>query len=80
MQQTDVMELVKELVDAYRSMGAPGVALGVEMDPTVPEKALLDPLRVKQILSNGLTNALKNTLSGTVMFKVPCRAATLSRA
>jgi hypothetical protein len=33
---------------------------------------LLDPLRVKQILVNGLTNALKHTVSGSVTLQV-CR-------
>jgi hypothetical protein len=36
----------------------------------VPKEVLVDPLRVKQILSNGLTNALKQTSEGGVLLQV----------
>lgn len=37
----------------------PGVRLVVEVARDVPESLCLDSLRVHQVLSNGLTNAIK---------------------
>ena len=51
-------------------MAKPGVRLQYLLGPGTPPVAVLDPLRVKQVLVNGLTNALKYTLSGTVTLQV----------
>lgn len=44
---------------------------------TMPEVVLLDPLRVRQIIANGITNALKYTRSGSVQLHVRARACML---
>ena len=51
-------------------MAKPGVRLQYLLGPGTPPVAVLDPLRVKQVLVNGLTNALKYTGSGTVTLQV----------
>ena len=44
---------------------------------TMPEVVLLDPLRVRQIIANGITNALKYTRSGSVQLHVRAQACML---
>jgi signal transduction histidine kinase len=39
---------------------------------TLPEYVILDPLRVRQVIANGITNALKYTRTGTVQLHVSC--------
>jgi signal transduction histidine kinase len=70
LQQTNVSQLVSELVLGYKSMAGKGVTLMERIAPDVPKEVLVDPLRVKQILSNGLTNALKQTSEGGVLLQV----------
>ena len=65
-------QLVSELVVGYKSMAGKGVTLMERIAPEVPKEVLVDPLRVKQILSNGLTNALKHTTEGGVLLQVSC--------
>ena len=44
---------------------------------TMPDVVLLDPLRVRQIIANGITNALKYTRSGSVQLHVRAQACML---
>jgi signal transduction histidine kinase/CheY-like chemotaxis protein len=46
--------------------GARHLALHVDTDPAVPERARLDPTRVKQVLFNLLSNAIKFSQRGSV--------------
>ncbi|MFL6662359.1 MAG: PAS domain S-box protein [Rhizobacter sp.] len=53
--------------DGYRSLAeAKGLELALDIDPAVPPTVLGDPVRVRQILTNFLTNALKFTERGGV--------------
>ena len=54
----------------YCNMAAPGVRLSAVVSHEVPSMALLDPLRTRQILANGITNALKFTKQGSVRIQV----------
>ncbi|MBL0150453.1 MAG: PAS domain S-box protein [Ideonella sp.] len=62
-----LMELLQSLQHAYAAL-ADSRDLGFSMDlgPQVPDMVLGDAMRVRQILSNFLHNALKFTPSGTV--------------
>ena len=60
-------ELLRALHHAYGTLAeARGLALRLECTPGLPEIVRGDPLRVRQILSNYLTNALKFTARGEV--------------
>ena len=50
-----------------------GLAFNVEVDPTIPDELSGDEIRVRQILTNLLNNAVKFTDKGTVDLKLRCR-------
>lgn len=67
--------LLATLHRGYGSIAeARGLALDLQLDPMVPAAVLGDPVRVRQILSNYLTNALKFTSRGGVCLAVHARA------
>ena len=54
---------------------ARGLALHLDIDPALPQRVLGDPVRVRQIIGNFLSNALKFTASGSVTLRArPARA------
>ena len=57
-------------MSAYGGMAAPDVVLSYSIAVDVPPLAVLDPLRIKQVIVNGLTNALKYTKKGYVVLQV----------
>lgn len=59
-----------QLIHAYECMAATNVVLTGTVGLDVPGCTLLDALRVKQVLANGLTNALKHTVTGSVHLEV----------
>ena len=66
------------LLERLRSLFAPtaatkGLDLVIKVDPDVPRVLLGDPLRLQQILSNLLSNALKFTEQGQVRLRVTRR-------
>ena len=62
---------LRTLVDAVVELSAPkahekGLGIGVFVSPQVPEHIQTDPLRLQQILTNLVHNAVKFTLGGSV--------------
>lgn len=47
-----------------------GLELGFIIDKNIPEKLIGDEIRIKQIITNLLTNAVKYTESGSVVFEL----------
>src|SRR5690606_31758051 len=66
----DLGTLVEETANLLSQNAAPGVELTCLIDPSLPAQVLGDPTRVRQIVSNLLSNALKFTRSGRVDVRV----------
>lgn len=64
-QQTDVNALIDEVAHVYRVKMKPGVEL-ITIRPEDKISISTDPNRVKQILYNFLSNAIKNTEEGSI--------------
>ncbi|MBP3783524.1 MAG: response regulator [Butyrivibrio sp.] len=52
-----------------------GLALNFNIDETIPQKLIGDEVRIKQCVTNILTNAVKYTEKGSVDLNVSCRKA-----
>ena len=68
-EDVDVAALIKKTVEIYQPQMKPQVRLIVDMPDTVV-KAPTDANRVKQVLFNFLTNAIKYTEQGSITLKV----------
>ncbi len=65
-----ILNLVNLITDRAQSKG---LALNLEIDPTLPEELYGDDVRVRQIITNLLTNAVKYTQEGGVTLKIEGR-------
>lgn len=54
-------------------MGNKGIEFLVDCDPNIPDKLYGDEIRIRQIMVNLLTNAIKFTREGGVLFQVQAR-------
>jgi len=78
-QPVQLRELLENLVGLFRpSLEAKGVNLKLEIADATPETVITDPLRLRQILSNLVSNAVKFTSQGEVC--VHCSADRLADA
>ncbi|EON78434.1 hypothetical protein ADIS_1045 [Lunatimonas lonarensis] len=69
--ETNVWELAEEAVDIIKyPAGQKGLEILLNISPDTPEYALFDPTRLKQILINLLTNAVKFTSKGEVELRI----------
>jgi signal transduction histidine kinase/FixJ family two-component response regulator len=66
-----IRETVDDAVATFREAAArKAIALGVDIDPEVPQWLMGDSLRIQQVLVNLLSNALKFTTAGRVEVRV----------
>ena len=67
----DTADIISELVImAEERSGEKGIDLEVRVSPEIPSKLRGDDVRVRQIITNLLTNAIKYTSEGTVSFRM----------
>jgi PAS domain S-box-containing protein len=67
----DLHALINTLKQAYGALAdTKGLDLFVNVEDGVPLHVLGDPMRIRQILSNYLTNALKFTATGSILLNV----------
>ena len=72
--------LVEDLVTLLSGQAqAKNVVLVAEIDAKLPEVLLGDPTRMRQVLTNFMTNAIKFTHQGEVRVRVQCLSAFASR-
>jgi signal transduction histidine kinase len=75
----NVRQLVRSCTDLFGVTAASkNLAFNVHIDEAVPESIVCDGLRLRQILNNLLSNALKFTQSGTVGVEVSVQDEKLS--
>ena len=67
----DLRQLVEEVLDLFAETARDRkLRLGLEFDPGVPVALHGDPMRIRQILTNLVSNAIKFTESGQVLVRV----------
>ncbi len=68
---------VRELVSLLTNMAKEkSIEIKAEIDPTLPEHLVGDPTRIRQILANLMTNAIKFTEHGTITVRVHCLSSS----
>jgi PAS domain S-box-containing protein len=78
---TDLRDLVERACGLWRPAAAEkGLSFHCEIEPEVPAWVMADPTRVRQILLNLLSNALKFTREGHVRVRIGGRSGALSIA
>ncbi|GHD57429.1 hypothetical protein GCM10017083_38920 [Thalassobaculum fulvum] len=67
----DPAQVMRDVVGLFQAQAsAKGLVLAGEVRPTVPSWVRGDPLRVKQILSNLVSNAIKFTAAGNIVMEL----------
>ncbi|MEJ8673910.1 ATP-binding protein [Chromobacterium amazonense] len=71
---TAIRSLLQRLLSLYgRSAEQKNLRFDLEIDPRLAPTLLLDPLRLRQILQNFLSNAVKFTATGSITLRVSVR-------
>ena len=67
---TDIIDLIEQAADLIKySASKKGIELLINIDSKIPRFIMVDPVRVRQILANILSNALKFTEKGEIELK-----------
>jgi len=69
----DLRESAREVVSLFNIIAKPkGLYIHLNIDPTIPKTVIGDSLRIRQVLSNLIGNAVKFTLMGGVKVTIDC--------
>ena len=72
-EKTDLWELLEQVVDIVKfKVGEKHIELLLSMDKSLPRFTYMDPVRLRQILVNLMSNAVKFTESGEIELSVKC--------
>ncbi|HQQ67600.1 MAG TPA: response regulator [Candidatus Cloacimonadota bacterium] len=72
--ETDVLDLVEQAADIVKySAAKKKIELLLDVETDIPRFVQTDPIRLKQVLVNMLSNAVKFTDSGEVQLKLDCK-------
>jgi signal transduction histidine kinase/DNA-binding response OmpR family regulator/HPt (histidine-containing phosphotransfer) domain-containing protein len=78
--KTDITELAGSSTDVLKLQAAKnGIELLINIQPDIPKIALVDPVRLKQVLINLLSNAVKFTSKGEVELSLSFKATDIKR-
>jgi signal transduction histidine kinase len=78
--EVNVRDLVQKVADPIRALAnQKSLEFAVSIKDSVPEKVVIDPLRVGQILTNLLENAVKYTDAGSILLAGDFLAGTESK-
>ena len=74
------IHIVEEVADLMKILASQkGLEFLLDVPLSLPQKALFDPLRIKQVLVNILHNAIKFTASGTVTLQLTYQDTSIGR-
>lgn len=78
--ETDLLQLVESTIDMFKySAHQKGLELMLDFRPDIPSVVWVDEIRLKQVLSNLISNAVKFTEKGSITLKVRFRRLKESR-
>lgn len=78
---TDLPRLLGEVVELFRARASSkGVAVGLALSPGHPRHVMVDDLRLRQVVQNLVSNAVKFTARGQVLVRLDGRALEGGRA
>lgn len=67
---TDVAEIAREIAALSRPLAAPGVGIEVEQGIEFPARLSIDPVRIRQVIGNLVSNGVKFTEEGRVLVRL----------
>lgn len=72
----DISSMVHDVVNmASQRADAKGLSLVADIDSQIPSRLYGDDVRIRQVITNLLTNAVKYTHEGTVWLRIKCHQA-----